>query len=110
MDLFFNFATASAQGQSRNATIYPLRRKLHGRHVIFAVQFLIHGYYWVVKIIRHCFFFTDDKLILLDPHCSQDCVNVLKDDFPVEVGSYKHAYVGDKPNKTTILQLLYIYH
>lgn len=28
--------------------------------------------------------FQDDKLILLDPHCSQDCVNVLKDDFPVE--------------------------
>lgn len=27
-------------------------------------------------------------------------MNVLKDDFPVEVGSYTHAYAVDNPNKT----------
>lgn len=31
----------------------------------------------------------DEKLIHLDPHCSQNCVDVLQDNFPLEVSLSK---------------------
>lgn len=37
---------------------------------------------------------VDEKLIHLDPHCSQNCVDVLQDNFPLEVSlSYTSGFL-----------------